>query len=253
MLTTVQLDRTRRTPWFVFVAFALVALTGTGLVGADAASLGGIGSETLTASRHLGSSGAPTVVAWDNFDGRNNTNLDGQTTAGGGLTWNAVRGTWRIRGNQADANNNDVALAVAATSPYRAVEATTYRGGTTFDIGLFVNMNAGGTQFISAELTNANNGELQIWRYSNGGWTLLTSTSNLYSGPASGWPTSATMRMTSAPGGALTVTIDGAVVATYTLSAGDQATYQNASHQNFGLYSYYDGDSRWDDFHLDSA
>ena len=247
-----QLDRPRRTPWFVFVAFALVALTGTGLVGADAASLGGIGSETLTASRHLGSLGAPTVVAWDNFDAGNGTNLDGRTTTGGGLTWDAVRGTWRIRGNQADVTSGDVALAVTATSPHRAVEATTYRGGTTFDIGLFVNMNAAGTQFISAELTNANNGELQIWRY-NGGWTLLTSTSNLYSGPASGWPTSATIRMTSAPGGTLTVSIDGAVVATHALSAGDQATFQNASHQDFGLYSYYDGNSRWDDFHLDTV
>ncbi len=252
MTAYLEPERTNRTPWFGFVALVLVAVLGAGMVGADAAGLGGVTSKTMANTRQLQAPQVPTVIAWDNFDAANNTNYSGRTTTGGGRTWNAVRGTWRVQGNQIDVTAGDVALVVDAGTPFAAAEATVLRGGATFDIGVVTNMNAAGTQFISAELISTNNGELQVWKY-NGGWTLLANVTNLYSGPASGWPTSTTVRMSSATGGVMTVTIGGTIVSTFTLSAADRATFQNATHQNFGLYSYFDGVSRWDDFHVDTA
>ena len=251
MAPTERHDQMHRTPWFAFVAFAMVALATGGLINADAASLGGLTSRTLAAKRQLAPAGAPTVVAWENFDGSNGTRMDGRTTTGGGLTWTALRGNWRIRANAAGVNSGDVALALTAPTPFHSIEATTVRRRTTFDVGVFANMNASGDEFITAELTDANNGELQVWRYRSG-WTLLTAASNLYSGPASGWPTSAQVRLSSATGGVLTASLDGIAVATFTLSPADQAVFQTSSHRRFGLYSYNDGQSRWDDAHLDS-
>ncbi|MEZ5230473.1 MAG: hypothetical protein R2710_28535 [Acidimicrobiales bacterium] len=247
-----QPERTHRTPWFVFAAFALVVSLAAGVVSADAAGLGGITSRTLSASRQIKAAQAPTVIAWDNFNAPNNTNLNGRTTTGGGKTWIARRGTWTIQGNRADTNSGDVALVLDAGTPYAAVEATTFRGGTTFDIGVVTNMNSAGTQFLTAELLSTNSGELQVWKY-DGGWTLLANVTNLYSGAATGWPASTTVRMSSSTGGVMTVTIGGAVVSTFTLSAADRTTFQNATHQFFGLYSYFDGVSVWDDVHVDSA
>ncbi len=223
----------------------------TGGVVAQAAGLGGVTSARLTASTQATSTGAPTVVAWEDFTGTNGTNLNGTATNGGGPSWNAIRGTWQILGNQADASNGDVALVVDGGSPDRAVEATVWRGGTTFDIGVVANMNAAGTQFITVELTSAANGRLEMWRF-NGGWTLLASVAGLYTGPAAGWPASAVIRFESQPGGVMNVLLDGVPRLSHTLTVGDQAVFKNGAHQLFGLYSYFDGVSRWDDFHVDA-
>ncbi len=242
--------RFRRTLRFAIVACSALLFAIFGAVFADASSLGGVSSANLTAVKQISSSGAPTVTAWENFTGANGTNINGTTTDGGSKTWVAVRGTWRIRGNQADVNNGDVALVVNAGTPHQAVEATVFRGGTTFDVGVVFNMNASGTDFITTELTSNSSGQLEMWRY-NGSWTLLATASNLYSGPASGWPTSANLRASSV-GGNIAVYLDGALQISHTLSAADQTTFVNANHQYFGLYSYFDGASRWDDFHIDS-
>ena len=60
------------------------------------------------------------------------------------------------------------------------------------------------------------------------------------------------MRLESTATGQLRVFLDGTLRVTHTLSAGDQTIYKNAAHQLFGLYAYFDGNSRWDDFHLDA-
>ncbi len=245
-----SLSRTRRTVRFAIGACAAMLLAVPGTTFAEAASLGGVKSANLTAVRQNTTSGAPIVTAWENFNGTNGTNINGTTTDGGSKTWLAVRGTWRIFGNQADADNGDVALVVDASTPHQAVEATVSRGGTTFDIGVVFNMNSTGTEFITTELTSNSNGRLEMWRY-NGGWTLLASAANLYTGPASGWPTSANLRV-SAVGGNVTVYLDGTQQISHTLSGADQTTFKNANHQYFGLYSYFDGNSRWDDFHIDA-
>ncbi len=241
----------RRAPGLVVVAFGLLAVVTGGSVVAHAAGLGGVTSARLTASTQATSTGAPTVVAWEDFTGTDGTNLNGTPTNGGTPIWTAIRGTWRIIGNQADASTGDVALVVDAGSPDRSVEATVRRGGTTFDIGVVANMNAAGTEFITVELTSAANGRLEMWRY-NGGWTLLASVAGLYSGPATGWPASAVLRFESQPGGVMNVLLDGVPRLSHTLSAADQTVFKNTAHQRFGLYSYFDGVSRWDDFHVDA-
>ncbi len=253
MTAYLQPERTHRTPWFGVVAFALAVILGAGITAADASSLGGITSRTMSASRQLKAAQVPTVIAWENFDGPNNTNLSGRTTTGGNRTWSVMGGTWNLQNNTADAPTayNVAALINAGTSA-AAAEATINRGGTTFDLGVVTNMNATGTQFLTAELLSTGSGEVQVWKYDNG-WTLLAQVSNLYTGPASTWPTTTTIRMSSSATGVLTVSLGGTVISTVTLSAADRTLFQNSSHQRFGLFAYYDGVSTWDDFHLDSA
>lgn len=236
---------------FVISAGAVVAMFASGAMIADAATLGGVNSAVLSAFSATGSSGAPSVTAWEDFERSNRTRLDGQITDGGGLTWVAVRGNWRIRQNRANATRGDVALVVDAGTPDQSAEATLFRGGTTFDFGLVANMNADGSEFIAAELSSASNGQVELWRF-DGAWTLLVAVGNLYTGAASGWPTSTTMRLESTSGGQMRVSLDGSLLIDHTLGPADQSRFKNADHQWFGLHSYYDGASQWDDFHIDA-
>lgn len=233
------------------VVGAQLVVSGFGV--ASAASLGGLTTARLTANTVAGTSGAPAVLAWENFNGTTGANIGGTTTDGGAKTWavNVSGGVWQINANRARSTTADTSLVLNAGGWNATNVATVARNGATaFDAGFTTNRNAAGTQFLTCEWTSSSNGSMELWRY-NSGWTLLTSVTNLYPGGIATAPASITFGCgTTAT--TLTATINGTAVASTTLSAGDQTTFKNSTHQLFGLYQYTSTGIRWDDFHLDS-
>jgi hypothetical protein len=202
------------------------------------------------------STGAPAVVAWENFTGANNTDLNGTVTDGGGKTWsvNPTGGTWSIRTNAARASTANSALVIDGGGPNRTVVATLLRSGSTnFDVGLTINGNAAGTQFLTAEWTSAANGTLLLQKY-NGAFTTLASVNNLYPGGIGTAPASIVLSLSSLGSNVVTASVNGVGVLSTTLSAADVATYKNATHQLLGLYRGTTGNAAplWDDLHEDN-
>jgi hypothetical protein len=239
---------------------ALIALAvGTTVVfgasAADAKPLGGITSATISASTQSAATGAPTVLAYENFTGANGTNLNGATTDGGGKTWsvNPTGGAWTIQGNAARSTTANTSLVIDAGSPSDTVVVTLFRNGaTTFDAGLTINRNAAGTQFLTAEWTSTANGSLELWKFTGGAWTEYTAVTNLYPGGIGTAPASIVLSLSSTTGGVLSASINGVPVVSTTLSAGDQTTFKNATHQLAGPYQWTSNGITFDDFHLDN-
>ena len=194
------------------------------------------------------------MIAWDNFNGADGTNLNGTTTDGGAKTWsvNPAGGSWTILTNSARSTTANSSLVIDGGSFNRTVVATIFRNGaTTFDSGLTINRNAAGTQFLTAEWTNTANGSMELWTY-NGGWNEVAVVSNLYPGGIGTAPASITLKLTSSSAGVLTAYINGTAVVSYTLTAGEQAIYKNAAHQLAGPYQWTSTGSRFEDFHMDN-
>ncbi len=142
---------------------------------------------------------------------------------------------------------------IDAGAPSRTVSATLFRNGaTTFDVGLTINRNASGSEFLTAEWTNTANGSMELWKFSGGAWTEVNVISNLYPGGIATAPASITLTLSSLSTGALTAFINGVQVVTYTLTAAEQTLYKNATHQLAGPYQWTSNGLRFDDFHLDN-
>jgi hypothetical protein len=249
-------SRIRRTGQRLVVVSGVIALTLA--VGTSAASARGLGPLTgqLSAFKMATSTGAPTVVAWENFTGANNATLSGTVTDGGGKTWsvNPAGGNWRIQTNMARPPNANSALLIDGGGPNRTAVATVLRNGSTnFDVGLTINRNAAGTQFLTAEWSSAANGTLMLQKY-NGAFTTLAQVTNLYPGGIATAPASIVLSLSSTSGNVLTASINGIPVVSTTLTAGDVTIYKNATHQLVGLYKGTTGNAtpRWDDFHVDN-
>jgi hypothetical protein len=240
----------RKTILIVIVIASPLAITAA----ASAATIGGITSAKLTGLTMAASPGAPVVVAYEAFTGSNGTNLSGTSTDGGGKTWsvNPSGGSWTIQSNTARSTSASTSLVIDAGANSDSVVATVYRNGaTTFDAGLTVNRNSTGSQFLTVEWTNAANGTLQLRKY-NSGFTTLASATNLYPGGIGTAPSSIVLKLTTSSAGVLTAYINGTSTVTYTLTAAEQTTYKNATHQLFGLYQSTSNGIGWDDFHLDN-
>ena len=234
-------------------ALLLAAFAIGGVTAASAASLGGVTTAALTATTMTATSVAPTVVAWENFNSTTGTNINGTTTDGGSKTWTAIKGTWKIAGNRAQATTTtDALLAVNLGLANGAIEATVYHGSaTSWDAGFAVNANATGTQFLTTEWTSNGSGSLELWSFNAGTWTQLAQATNLYPGGLATAPASIVLRL-SAVGANLTASINGVPTVSATLSAANQTIYKNATHTYFGLYVYFDQLSTFDDAHVDT-
>ena len=238
------------------VVIALVAalcLGAAGVTRASAASLGGLGSATLTGLTLPAATGAPVVVAWANFSGADGTDLDATTTNGGSKTWSvSPSGTWTISSNQAGSTANSTSLVIDGGSPSRTVAGTLFRNGaTTFSAGFTVNRNASGSEFLSAEWSSNANGSVELRAYDSGR-TLLASATNLYPGGVATAPASINLAVRSTSAGVITASINGTPVVSVSLTASQRTTYINSTHQHFGPFQYTSNGVRWDDFHLDN-
>lgn len=218
---------------------------------ASATTLGGVTAKSLTAMVVSGTSGAPIVKAWDAFNGTNGSNLNGTSTDDGGKVWavNPTGGSWTISANQAKSTSSNSSLVIDPGVWNYTAYATVSRGGTTFDGGFTFNRNSAGTQFITCEFTSATNGSLEIWKY-DGGWTNWSTAINLYPSGFATAPASADIGCGTTATTAF-AKFNGVVVASYTLTAAERATFFRAANQLGGPYQWTVNAMTWDNFHLD--
>jgi len=245
--------RARRPSVGIIGLAAGAALAVGGLGVASATTLGGLTTARLTAATVAGTTGAPAVLAWENFTGTNGTNLGGTTTDGGAKTWavNVSGGTWQINANRARSTTANSSLVINGGTWNATVVATVARNGaTTFDAGFTLDRNASGAQFLACEWTSASNGSMELWKY-DGAWTLLASATNLYPGGIATAPASVNLSCGTAAA-TVSASINGTVVTSATLTAAEQTTFKNSTHQLFGPYQYTSNGITWDDLHLDS-
>lgn len=241
---------------FATLGVASAAAGGT-VAGASAASLGGLTSSNLFASTLVAAANAPTVAAWENFNGTNGVNIAGTTTDGGAKVWSAPRCTWTVQSNRARSMSGDCPLIINSGLVNSSSEVTIVRSGTTWDTGIIMNSNTAATQFLTLEYTSASNGSLELWRF-NGGWTQLGGVTNLHPGGVGTAPASVVLRLAS-PGpvspattSVLTASLNGTPRFNVTLSAANQTTFKNATHMSVGVYTFNDPVSTLDDFHVDT-
>jgi len=240
-------------------ALATIAVVGASAVsGASAASLGGLTTRALTAATMASVTGAPVVLAWENFNAANGTNINGTVTDGGGDTWVVPRCTWRVQSNQADSTVGDCPLiSDPGVFNYSAEVTVSRNGSTTWDAGLIVNSNLAATQFLTAEYTAASNGSLELWAF-NGGWTNIGLVTNLYPGGVGTAPASIVLRFeVPAPVFPATTSvlrgyINGNPVVSATLTGPEQTVFKNATHRHAGVFTYFDGTSTFDNYHVET-
>lgn len=237
--------------WPLGLAAGLAAVLLSALGAASAASLGGATAPGLAAFSFASTTGAPTVLAHENFTGTNGANLSGTATDSGGFTWASGTGTWTVQGNQArstSANGSNLGFNSGVSNG--SVEATIYRNGnTSWDTTVGMNASADGNDALLANWWSGTNGNIDLYKRVGGSYIQLASVSNLYSGAP---PSSATVRIESPSTSIIKVYLNGVLKITYTLSSGEQATFKNATHRYAGVSAYFDGTSTFDNFHLDA-
>lgn len=218
---------------------------------ASAATVGGVVSVELSAFSQPSTTGAPTVLSWENFDGPNGTNISGTSPDWGPGTWRSIGGVWRIQGNQADSNSVSLG-SINVHNPGlldAATEVTLDRfGSTSFDAGILFNDND--YSVLVLRYRSVGNGTLALYGW-NGGYALLASVSNLYPGGVATAPATVTMRVR-ASGATVEAFLDGVLLFTYTLTAAEQSVYKATGHDGYGLWTEFDTTTKFDNFHVDT-
>lgn len=218
----------------------LAAVVATGIP-AFAASLNGLTAAPLGAWNVPGGTGAPTVLTWASFTFPNNTNLDGAALDGGG-TWIADIGTWRVQANEARVNKTSLANISVDVGTNSASVSATLTFGPSARAGVMA-LDNGGVAFY-ALYSKTGGGTIQLYKYS-GGQVLRASTSGI------GTPASAAMRL-DARTNDLTVSWNGSVVLSYTLTGPEIGAFKSGTNTRFGIIADNDNLTRFDDFHVDT-
>ena len=186
----------------------------------------------------------PTVYAWANFTGANNASL-ATIPLNSGQTWTLHRGAWMITTNRARVSPAITsAVASAGVSQVDAAVQATLTMSTTRRVGL--SFNDDGTERLVAVHSNPNGGQLQLYKTTTAGGTVLLSTAT-----GTGAAASATLRV-EAFGATVRVLLNGTLRITYTLTAAEQAVLKDAGNSRFGLFTDSDSTSRLDDFRVES-
>lgn len=231
--------------WFhrALLATAVVVALAAGSAVAAAASLPTTRA-MLFASDLVGSTGAPTVLAWSNFTGASGTNLSGKALNAGGA-WTVHLGTFVIdtlnRGRATPATayaNMSVNAGVVAASVEVVLTFTTTarRAGVTF--------NDDGSNGMFAEFSDLNGGQALLFKADTTGITQIGSALGL------GAPASVTLRV-DATTTTTKVFVNGVQKIAYTLTALESTTFRSAANTRFGLIADNDAGTRFDDFHVD--
>lgn len=226
-------------------------LASPGLSAASAATVGGVSSGDLSSFSIASGSGAPTVLTWENFDGPDGTAISGTNPDWGPGTWRSLGGFWSIQGNEADSTSVGLG-SINVHSPGTldaAIEVKLNRfGSTTFDAGILFNDNDYSVMIMRYQ--SGGNGTLALTNW-DGGYSTMATVTNLYPAGIATAPAVITLRVR-AVGTLVEGYIDGALVLTYTLTAGEQATFKAAAHDGYGLWAEQDGTTKFDDFHIDT-
>ncbi|MFN8052040.1 MAG: hypothetical protein U0Q22_11415 [Acidimicrobiales bacterium] len=246
MIVTAVAIRSHSVPERSMRTLGTAALIACALTSASASSVGGVTARSLDGFTMSADPGAPTVIAWDAFDGTNGTNLNGATTDGGSKTWVKFGGNWSIQGNKAKSNAaSPSGLILNAGVSSGSSEATITASGT-YDAEMITNSNSTGTDHLLLSWNSAAGGSLEIWKYQGSSYTVRASITGI------GAPTNAKVRLESTSGSVLNGYVDGVLRVTYTLTAGEQTTYKNGTHTYFGIVAYNDSASTFDNYHVDA-
>ena len=223
------------------LAAILIAVFVALSVGVSAATLNGVAAAKIGAWNIPGTTGAPNVLAWANFNGTTGTNLNGQALNGGG-TWSADIGTWTIQTNTAAASNTALANLVTSAGTNSASVFVTLTIGASARAGVLALDNTANA--VYALYSKGAGGTVQLYKY-NGGPTLLATVTGI------GTPASAIMKL-DATTSTLKVSWNGAVVLSYTLTAAENAVFKTGTNLRYGIIADNDAVTRFDDFHVDS-
>jgi hypothetical protein len=243
----------RRLRWPLPAALVCGLLTTTvgGVTGAAASSLGGVSSAGMAGFSFASSSGAPTVIAYENFTGSNGTAISGTTTDGGGFTWNANLGTWTVQGNQARSTSaSDGNILFNGTSSNGSVEAKISRNGNnSWDTYVIFNSDSTFSNCLLADWWHNASGSIDLYKGVAGSFVQIASVNGLY---PSTIPASAVIRLESPSTSIIKIYLDGVLKLTYTLSAAEQTALKNSTHRYAGFGANSDAISTFDNFHVDA-
>jgi hypothetical protein len=236
----------------VFVAVAgVLAVAAAGR--AFAANLS-LSPDQNTTQNIVGTSGAPTIFSWDDFN-RTTTPLEGQTTPGG-LNWKPQIGTWPLNGTTVRTNtsNADANVIVDLATLDATMVVTMTPVGTNARPGL--TFNDDGSNNMLLLYSSAGGGTLTLWTYFGPTRVFVASTA------AVGVPgTSFEVKVTS-NGPTITVFVNGTLRLTQTLTGtnlckfkdtGAGCTPDGRANVGFGLWADNDTSSFFDDFRLESV
>lgn len=228
---------------------ATVAATGTT---ASAASLGGVTAPGFAGFSMTSTTGAPSVVAYDNFTGTNGTAIKNTTTDDGGFTWTVNAGTWTVQSNKArDTSVSNGFLIFNSGLSNGSVEAKISRNGNnSWDTYVIFNADSTYGTGLLADWWSGNSGSIELYKQTSAGsFISVAGVTNLYPGTI---PASVTLRMESPSSSIIKIYLDGVLQFSYTLTSGEQTAYKNASHHYAGIGAHFDGTSSFDNFHLDA-
>ena len=214
--------------WIVsFAALASVLAIGV----ANAAILGGLTPKTLATWNQSGSSGAPTVLTCDNFSlaAATGSALDTRPVqlpakCGSG-TWTVNRGTWTISSGQLDPSGGGATATISAGQTDVSAEATILSANGSTRVGGVAIDHTGSTRiYLVGALSGPSTAQLMLV---NGGTvtTLASSSATI---------NATTVVRITRKGTAVTVSVDGALLISYTLSSAQVTTL--AGGTNVGLY-----------------
>lgn len=231
---------TRRWMLVVLPLLAVVALVGY----SNASSIGPVSSTRLNGFTGTGVSGAPTVYASDHFTGTTGSSVHGRSLVLGS-TWYVAAGTWLLNNNQAEINGVPLGRVVTSTgqSNVRIVATVADSGAGGRQSGLVFRSDATATTYLSVFSQNGSGGRIYLAkRQGNNGATLVTYAGVSFTNPAT-W-------VVEVNGSNITVSYNGVVYITHTLTAADQTTF--GSLGGHGLLNDNAATVRYDDFRVES-
>ena len=213
-----------------------------------------LSGEQITAQNIDGTSGAPTIYSWDNFD--RVLNLLPGSVSPGGLVWKPQIGTWVLNGATArtTTSNKDanVLMDLAVLDASMVVTITpgngTARPGVTF--------NDDGTNNMLLLYSSAGGGTLTLSTYFGPTRVFLASTSGV------GNPNSTFELRVTSNGPTITVFVNGTLRMTQTLTGTNLCKFKDIGpgcvsdgkpNVGFGIWADSDTLSTFDDFRLESV
>lgn len=214
--------------WFVGLAL-WVSVVAIGV--AHAAVLGGLAPTTLEAWNQSGGSGAPTVLTCDNF------NLAAPTGSAlasrpvqlpakcGGGTWSTHLGTWTITSGQLAATTANATASINAGTTDVSAQATVLNAnGSSRIAGVAINHTGATRIYLVGALSGPSTAQLRLV---NGNTVSTLQSATVTIGA------SAVVRITRL-GATVTVSVNGTLALTHTLSAARIATLSGGTR--VGLY-----------------
>lgn len=227
-------------------SFAVLASVGT----AFAASVG-VASESVSVNTVSGSSGAPTVYAWDDFE-RTVNPLQGSNSPSANL-WKTGVGSWLTNGTiaQASTKNTDANTSIDAPGVDASIVVTITPFGTIPKPG--VTFNDDGTDKMLLLYTKAGGGTLTLYTNFSSNRVVLSSVTAV---GAVGTPFE--LRVTSV-GPTITIFVNANLVMTQTLSGANLCKFKDIgctpngrANVGFGLWADTDTASTFNDFRIES-